>query len=250
MHWTPDEDAEMRRWYGKESVTDTAARLHRTKDSVKLRARALGIAAQADPVWSDKEDEYLRTHYPNTGLKKLSEVLNRSKNAVKGRAAKLGIEKTPAGTYDSIVETGNFGCPGVHTLTPIELGYVAGLLDGEGCITASVTRQRYTTLCLCITNTHRGVIDWLHGKLGGGTIQVTENRNKPCFRWTLGNGQAIKEFLRVIAPHLKIKQRQAEIALSWEPRMDAESTARLVAAIQALNRPTRVLPSEGIAQHG
>lgn len=242
--WTSVEDEIVRAKYGTIRNIELAGELGRSEDSLKMRARVLGVAEAGAKPWTKEEDDYLREHYPGTGLKRLSERIGRSRGAISVRAARLGIVKTDEGCYDSVVASGDYGCPQVSVLTPFELGYVAGLLDGEGCITASIHRDQYTVLSVSIANTHKGVIDWLHKKLGGSVVVQPVGkcgRKRTCYWWMIRSGQTVLDFLRVIQPCLKIKSRQAQLVLQgWKPRMDAESSHSLVREIQALNRPTRL----------
>lgn len=239
MNWEEHELRILHEEYAARTpIRELSRKLGRSEDSVKCMARILGIAREGHKEWSVEDEEYLRQHYANDGLNALVKRLGRSKLAIKTRAAKLGLEKTAEGIYNSIAETGEYGCPGVKMLTEFELGYIAGLFDGEGCVSASIVRDRYTSLQLCIANTFKPLIEWIHDKLGGIIVEDA-NRLRPCYWWYLKNGRSVIEFLEVITPRLMVKKAQATIAMTWRPRMDLESTLRLVREIQALNRPNK-----------
>ena len=103
---------------------------------------------------------------------------------------------------------------------PITLGYVAGMLDGEGhiCRLMYIARrngQRYYRLNVCITNTNKDVLDWMHAITGIGTVISTGHRagkRKPCWRWQV-TGRAAKMLLEILLPHLHIKADKAARAI-------------------------------------
>src|SRR4051794_20740972 len=47
-----------------------------------------------------------------------------------------------------------------------DLGYIAGLVDGEGSITI-IRRKSNNKVCVSIVNTHRPVLEWLVETVGG-----------------------------------------------------------------------------------
>lgn len=93
--------------------------------------------------------------------------------------------------------------------TDREMGYVAGLLDGEGCITKNNGRWK-----IQIAMTDEGVIRWL-GEMGG---TVRERRVKgvrrPCWRWLLMRQADVYALLVALLPLLRVKQDQANVALA------------------------------------
>ncbi len=89
------------------------------------------------------------------------------------------------------------------------LGYLAGLLDGEGCITIQNKSWR-----IQIAMTHEPVIRWL-GVIGGSvsTRKVYGNR-KPSWRWLLMRQADVLDFLETVAPHLMVKAQEANDAIA------------------------------------
>ena len=99
-----------------------------------------------------------------------------------------------------------------------KLGYIAGLLDGEGTITIW-RKQPYCS----ITNTSKEVMEWLANNLGG-TIYKPKRREKATkdiYLWSLSRTKDIAKLLRILLPYLIIKRREAEkvIALCEEKRV-------------------------------
>src|SRR6516165_10827668 len=105
------------------------------------------------------------------------------------------------------------------TANPYEMGYFAGLLDGEGSISlvrshAKRTRGRYVYPLVRIANTDPAVMTWLTTKIGMGvrSHQQRHDGRKDVmhFAWACGDAIAI---LRWIAPLLIIKRDRAELVL-------------------------------------
>jgi len=140
-------------------------------------------------------------------------------------------------------------------LKSTEWAYIAGLLDGEGCISIWENRSRHKAgshvLELCITNTHYPTIVWLRKK-AGGYIKTQCKQNvkwKDCYRWVLNHRQAAWA-IRSCLPFLVTKKGQARIALQYAARTAANLNGgpfkiadkelitrnRLSAAIRLLNR--------------
>ena len=103
--------------------------------------------------------------------------------------------------------------------TEVELAYLAGIVDGEGCITGrlGITDKRRSPnlgVRFLISNTDQRLVQWVRDKWGG-RIYAHKRHNarwKTAFQWEVTLGQAAP-ILRSILPYLLLKRRQAEIAL-------------------------------------
>lgn len=102
-----------------------------------------------------------------------------------------------------------------------DLAYVAGIVDGEGCI--SMRRRKGGACrpwcCVDIANTNEWLIRWLQFSFGGSIFidhreKEGQENHKRAYRLRL-NQHASYEFLKVIYPYLRIKKPQAEIALEF-----------------------------------
>ncbi len=99
--WTDEELSCLKLWRvdGGFSFDDIAAKLGRSRSSVKSMANALGIVVyaqeceQREDVWQDCEVEYLREHYYTKPLKEISRALGRTPNAIWNKRRKLGMGK-------------------------------------------------------------------------------------------------------------------------------------------------------------
>lgn len=164
--------------------------------------------------WTEEEDTLLHALYPNHPRWEVELNLpNRSWVAIESRAHNLGIHR------ESIYETTNLPLP---TLTEAEKGYIAGMLDGEGCITANRGRKRKRdglygigTITVFIANSDPKVIKWMHEKIGGKiSMHVPRNPKHSISYWLSFYGkERISTILTVLEPYLIIKKAQAQLIL-------------------------------------
>ena len=90
------------------------------------------------------------------------------------------------------------------------LAYIAGILDGEGCITRANDHP-----IVQVGMTDEPVVRWLAQI--GGTLRVEDGPNrgnrKPLYRWRLLAASDVEGFLRAVFPWLRVKRQQAENAI-------------------------------------
>jgi hypothetical protein len=105
-------------------------------------------------------------------------------------------------------------------VTDSELGWVAGILDGEGCIglyrNSKNGRSASHTLRISVTNCDRPIIDELV-RLAGGRTRLSGKTNpnwRPSWLWDL-SGYAALDLLRLVRPALIGKVAQADLALKF-----------------------------------
>ena len=103
-------------------------------------------------------------------------------------------------------------------MTEFDLAYLAGIIDGEGCITIKVQkkpRQNRLTyeVQIMVANTNLKLMDWLKERFDGNyyTINKKSQRHKTGYLWHFHKN--IKEVLEGVLPYLVFKTEQAEIAL-------------------------------------
>jgi hypothetical protein len=132
-------------------------------------------------------------------------------------------------------------------LSSTEWAYIAGILDGEGNIGASISNGGLMTY-ISVGNTNPKLIQFLTSKLGGGnsTRDATETW-KACHRWDLTERSTLELVLREVLPYLILKQEQAELLLEileftknkkgFRFQDDEEyQRALLIVRLQALNK--------------
>ena len=96
-------------------------------------------------------------------------------------------------------------------LKKVELAYIAGLFDGEGCVVIRVCNKVHS-IYVQITNTNRDILDWLQDSFGG-SVRLNGNI-KPCFNCAVVSDDA-HSFLTRILPFIIIKSRQVELAVDF-----------------------------------
>jgi len=103
-------------------------------------------------------------------------------------------------------------------MTETDLAYLAGIIDGEGCISVSENPRngrKYYRLILDVTNTNDILMQWLEDTFGGivrTNYARAENRSN-LHGWTV-SGKQCQELLAMVLPYLIIKKAQAELALA------------------------------------
>ena len=114
----------------------------------------------------------------------------------------------------------------INNLTDTDAAYLAGIIDGEGSINLSRVHKNspdHTTtyfIRLRVTNTHRGLLDWIVLKVGYGSVGKMKNydskyNRKQAYQWNLSN-QRVVDVLRQVYPYLKVKRLQAEVAFEYQ----------------------------------
>lgn len=112
-------------------------------------------------------------------------------------------------------------------LTDFELGYIAGIIDGEGSIYISKPQigankksgsksPVYQTV-IQITNTDEKLIDWLVDKFGGKKRTYTRkqtpvNSRKTVYSWNC-HGDRLDRLCEILYPHSIIKRNEIEIMM-------------------------------------
>jgi hypothetical protein len=122
-------------------------------------------------------------------------------------------------------------------------GYLAGIIDGEGCITIGAGKKEtctnYNALVL-VQNTSKVLIDWLQSNFGGQIYlskKATE-KTKEAWMWRITKQKDIEIFLLSILPYLIIKREQAKVLLKFvrlERTAPVESRQKAYDEIRALN---------------
>ena len=112
-----------------------------------------------------------------------------------------------------------------------ELAYIAGLFDGEGCVTCKqhptkrpdrnnkIYNQWYIRCELSMTD--KDTVEWLHEVLGFGWCKEKKYNNKPKYkkqwRWACGYRDALT-FAKLIWPYAQVKLHKLEQIIDhYEP---------------------------------
>ena len=121
-------------------------------------------------------------------------------------------------------------------LTETEKAYIAGFLDGEGCITI-FKRNRYKVPLyvpsIQITNTNQEILKWIKLKVRKGRIIKLKGESRKSFwkdtyRWILTNRKDMFEFLKMIFPYLQVKEKQAFIIFQFKREQNPLSNEKRI----------------------
>jgi len=111
-------------------------------------------------------------------------------------------------------------------LAEVDKAYLAGLLDGEGCLTAFIskvggTRWWNTRYFIQVIMSDKNPIQWIKETTRIGYLFKRPRQNKgwqDLWGWRADNHVACA-VIRQIMPYLKVKHRHAEIFLKLEKRI-------------------------------
>jgi hypothetical protein len=131
-------------------------------------------------------------------------------------------------------------------MTATDAAWLAGFIDGEGSIMLALRRATGAVeLLLAISNTDRSALETVVQLTGLGAVNERprqSSRHKTAYFWRCSSAGA-ESVIQQIRPYLRVKPRQADLALTFQSRLrdPAEKSDRswqLAAreTMQALNR--------------
>ena len=131
-------------------------------------------------------------------------------------------------------------------LSEVDRAYIAGIIDGDGAIMACIERHQEkkfrfrVRLILQVTYSRESDAKELLHTLKRGGI----SRNRTTYDWVLKNQQEILSILDAISPYLRVKKRQALLALkigerNVETKRDLQYVARLADTLSGFNLRSR-----------
>ena len=106
-------------------------------------------------------------------------------------------------------------------LTPVEAAYIAGILDGEGCLFArKVTSRGKVSIQggIAVAMTSKAFLEELCRMTGVGKLTIQpvnlakSEKWKPLWRWDISQ-QALIPLLHQVKPYMRLKQKRAELLL-------------------------------------
>lgn len=103
----------------------------------------------------------------------------------------------------------------IFELSPNDLCYFAGLFDGEGCIgLAKMKKENSYSFSLSMGMTSPKAINDFYNAFGG-RVKLREYPHpnwRPLYHWYV-YGKRAELILRTLAPFLRVKREEAELAL-------------------------------------
>lgn len=105
----------------------------------------------------------------------------------------------------------------VRQLKPVEKGYVAGILDGEGTVTLSIKQKGGTEhLAVYVSNTELSLMKYLIAVVGAGKITrklPAKTNHSVAYTYALYNQQALVLLRQVVPCMLTYKAGRGKLAL-------------------------------------
>lgn len=116
----------------------------------------------------------------------------------------------------------------------VNWGYVAGIIDGEGCIEVVCQQSRYIVRVTVCQQDVR-LIKWLADHTGiKTTYRMRDERNKyVTYQWRVAAQDDVRRLLQRIVRYLIVKREQAELALEL---LNGKSPVRVVERMKHLKR--------------
>jgi len=98
-----------------------------------------------------------------------------------------------------------------------ERAYLAGILDGEGCLGIYKIRRKYYITKIQVTNTRLKLLKWLQDRFGGNiyTSKDPRSNRKQVWNWTVAAKKAAI-VAEAALPYLLLKRLQAEAIIKLQ----------------------------------
>lgn len=117
--------------------------------------------------------------------------------------------------------------------------YLAGLIDGEGCISASSQHAPRYHAQLKVLNTDRRMLNWIRETFAKGSVSVNrlgEGNSKTCFKWRVTGKENVAYILTEVLPYLVIKKDQALLARELCERPEQSRQREIYEKLKELHR--------------
>ncbi|MHA1754494.1 MAG: LAGLIDADG family homing endonuclease [Candidatus Odinarchaeia archaeon] len=97
----------------------------------------------------------------------------------------------------------------------VEKAYVAGFIDGEGCIGIYKTKSGCVESRFSMTNSNKEVLLWIKKKLGlnNKIRHIHKEAKKPRYQLDIAGNQKVSKILKIFLPYLKIKREHALLVI-------------------------------------
>ncbi|MGH2490440.1 MAG: LAGLIDADG family homing endonuclease, partial [Candidatus Limnocylindria bacterium] len=116
----------------------------------------------------------------------------------------------------------------IYELSATTLAYLAGVIDGEGCIAIRRTKRsgsmkstRYAAV-ITVGNTSRGLIESLRAAFSAGcvTYRYPTKTKRGAYLWNVQSHVA-RDVLRAVYPYLIVKREQATVLMEFVDDFDS-----------------------------
>lgn len=168
------------------------------------------------------------------------EFPHRSATSIHNKMYRLGVKRFSGTSIDQVAPR--------LSIREVDLGWLAGFIDGEGCIGIYPPNAANVSCYarLHVPNTNLSSIERVAKLIGGGKRHTTRRNLNPdkhatCYNYSLVRRDHLYGALSCISPHLYIKNKQAELVLEflesmWNGSLSLERQKNYVRRIGMLNR--------------
>lgn len=95
-----------------------------------------------------------------------------------------------------------------------QLGWLAGMIDGEGTIT--ITSKGKPLVSISSTTPIGEILQWMTGMGVISTASLVDRENcKPTYQWTVNPVAAVYKLLSTLSSYILIKRRQCDLMLKY-----------------------------------
>ena len=243
-YWTEKELAFLQDHYDKMRHAEIGESLNRSTEGVRNKCYELGLNKR-DDWWSEEEEKLLRKEVLGKSIKQLLLLFpNRSEESLRKKIFKTGI-RLKSIRMEKLRKS-------ISALTEGELGYIAGLVDGEGTITitshAQDKRTRPNQFFLCpsvsIVSTRTEPLEWIKSKIPQVGLYRTQRRGTRRDKYSIYvGGYFVSPILEAMKPYLHIKQKHAGLVIKYvnsrldHPRADyTKDELKIWKKVEELNK--------------
>ncbi len=120
----------------------------------------------------------------------------------------------------------------------VDVAYVAGLIDGDGCIRFQSRKRgrKRRPPEIVVSNSCKVVVEWLQKRFGGRIYVDNRRGRRVSYSWRLYRKEEVRRLLRMVLPFLKVRRRQAELVLYYlENDLPVEEMEEVFEAVHRLN---------------
>jgi len=128
-----------------------------------------------------------------------------------------------------------------------DIAYIAGLFDGEGCISMRkhIEGKRIPRLCVQISISYLPILEKYQAVFGGHIHHAKKFVNKPLHSWQIGSFNEQLVFLEAILPFLQEKRTQADSAITYlRERISHTDRSHLPESVYELAKHTSLFLSK------
>ena len=227
--WSPEREALLRKKYGAVPTESLAHELGISLPALYSHASLLELTRPTmrkgiAKAWISSEDSFLRRNYGVIRPAEIAAKLGRSRPSIYHRSIQLHLS-SPLGSSEFFKRQTlpRSASPFTGTTDSAILGFVAGIIDGEGSITMP------PKLAIAVSTTTKALALHLRSVVGGsvaGPYRYNKTkvfgtkrcRVKPQYRWNFSSRYHTYLLLQAVLPYLVIKQQTAKKAITYLER--------------------------------